>query len=155
LSVLAAIRPDAWNLPLLLHVLGAMVLVGTLVLAASALVLSRRDGSVAMLRLGHRSLLLVALPAQLVMRGAAEWIADKEGLTGDEAPSWVDIGYGVAETGLLVLLASILLTGLALRRAGRPEGSSGDGLSQAATVLVTVILAAYLVAIWAMTAQPA
>ena len=28
MSVLAAIRPDDWNFPLLLHVLGAMLLVG-------------------------------------------------------------------------------------------------------------------------------
>ena len=28
MSVLAAIRPDSWNFPLLLHVLGAMILVG-------------------------------------------------------------------------------------------------------------------------------
>ena len=34
MSVLAAIRPDDWNFPLLLHVLGAMLLVGGL-LAAS------------------------------------------------------------------------------------------------------------------------
>ena len=38
MSVIATIRPDSWNLPLLLHVGGAMVLVGALVLAASALV---------------------------------------------------------------------------------------------------------------------
>ena len=78
-----------------------MLLVGALVLAASALVLARRDGSAALLRLGYRSLLIGALPAWIVMRGAAEWIADKEGLTGDEVPSWVDIGYSIADPGLL------------------------------------------------------
>lgn len=149
------IRPDAWDFPLLLHVLGAMLLVGTLVLAASALALARRDGSAAMLRLGYRSLVLGALPAWIVMRGAAEWIADKEGLTGDEVPSWVDIGYGIAEPSLLVLLISILLAGLALRRAGPTESSAGDGLSRTSTVLVALLLVAYLVAIWAMTTRPA
>lgn len=34
--MLAAIRPDSWNLPLLLHVFGAMVLVGGLVVAVAA-----------------------------------------------------------------------------------------------------------------------
>jgi hypothetical protein len=154
-TVEAAIRPDAWNLPLLLHVLGAMLLVGTLVLAASALVLARRDGSASMVRLGYRSLLIGALPAWIVMRGAAEWIADKESLTGDEVPSWVDIGYSIADPGLLLLLASTVLAGLALRRAGRAGSGGGDGLSLASTVIVALLLIAYLVAIWAMTTQPA
>lgn len=151
MTVAAAIRPDAWNFPLLLHVLGAMLLVGTLVLAVSALVLARRDGSAALLRLGYRSLLLGALPAWIVMRGAAEWIADKEGLTGDEVPSWVDIGYSIADPGLLLLLISTVLAGLALRRGG----GGGDGLNRASTVLVSLLLVAYLVAIWAMTTRPA
>jgi hypothetical protein len=154
LNVVAAIRPDAWNFPLLLHVLGAMLLVGTLVLAASALVVAQRDGSAAMLRLGYRSLLLGALPAWIVMRGAAEWIADKEGLTGDNVPDWVDLGYSIADPGLLLLLISTLLAGLALRRAGRAESSSGGGLSGVSTVLVALLLVAYLVAIWAMTTKP-
>ena len=155
MTVLAAIRPDAWGFPLLLHVLGAMLLVGALVLAASALVLARRDGSASLLRLGYRSLLIGALPAWIVMRGAAEWIADKEGLTGDEVPSWVDIGYSIADPGLLLLLISTVLAGLALRRAGRAGGSGGGGLSRASTVIVSLLLVAYLVAIWAMTTQPA
>jgi len=153
--VLATIRPDSWDFPLLLHVLGAMLLVGTLILAASALMLAWRDGSASLVRLGYRSLLIGALPAWIVMRGAAEWIADKEGLTGDEVPSWVDIGYSIADPGLLLLLASTVLAGLALRRAGRAGSGGGDGLSLASTVIVALLLIAYLVAIWAMTTQPA
>ena len=34
--VLASIRPDSWNFPLFLHVLGAMVLVGAVTAAAVA-----------------------------------------------------------------------------------------------------------------------
>ena len=33
--MIAAVRPDSWNLPLLAHVAGAMVLVGALVLVAA------------------------------------------------------------------------------------------------------------------------
>ena len=110
-----------------------MLLVGTLVLAASALVLARRDGSASLVRLGYRSLLIGALPAWIVMRGAAEWIADKEGLTGDDVPSWVDLGYSIADPGLLLLLVSTVLAGLALRRAGRAEGPGGGGFSRAST----------------------
>ena len=50
MSVLAAIRPDSWNFPLLVHVLGAMILVGGVLTAAAALVLAR--GNARRLRLG-------------------------------------------------------------------------------------------------------
>jgi hypothetical protein len=153
-TVLATIRPDSWDFPLLLHVLGAMLLVGTLVLAASALILAWRDGSASLVRLSYRSLLIGALPAWIVMRGAAEWIADKEGLTGDEVPSWVDLGYSTADSGFVLLLISTVFAGLAVRRAGRAEGSGGGGFSRASTVLVSLVLIAYLVAIWAMTTKP-
>ena len=152
--MLATIRPDAWDFPLLLHVLGAMLLVGTLVLAASALILAWRDGSASLVRLGYRSLLIGALPAWIVMRGAAEWIADKEGLTGDDVPSWVDIGYSTADSGFAA--ASDLDCARRPRRAPRRprRGSGGGGFSRASTVLVSLVLIAYLVAIWAMTTKP-
>jgi hypothetical protein len=37
MSALAVIRPDSWNFPLFLHVLGAMILVGATLTAGSAL----------------------------------------------------------------------------------------------------------------------
>jgi hypothetical protein len=150
--VLATIRPDSWDFPLLLHVLGAMLLVGTLVLAASALILAWRDGSASLVRLGYRSLLIGALPAWIVMRGAAEWIADKENLTGSNLPSWVDIGYNTADLGFLLLLISTVFAGLAVRRSGRAESPGGLGRPPAA--LVSLLLIAYLIAIWAMTTKP-
>ena len=54
MSVLAIVRPSAWEFLLFLHVLGAMVMVGALVLAASALMLAWRDGNLALVRLGYR-----------------------------------------------------------------------------------------------------
>jgi uncharacterized membrane protein len=63
MTAIAATRPEGWDFPLLLHLLGAMLLVGTLVLAASALVLAWRDGSAALVGLGYRVLLIGALPA--------------------------------------------------------------------------------------------
>jgi hypothetical protein len=151
-TVIATIRPDAWNFPLLLHVLGAMLLVGALVLAVSALFGAWRDGNAALARLGYRSLLLGVLPAWIVMRVAAEWIASKEHLT-DSNASWIGIGFTTADAGLLFIAISIVLAGLAARRAGRPE-SSGGGFGRASTVVVSVLLIAYLVAIWAMTTKP-
>jgi hypothetical protein len=150
-TVIAVIRPNGWDFPLLLHVLGAMLLVGTLILAASALYLAWRDGTASLLRLGYRSLLLGVLPAWIMMRIGAEWIASKEDLT-DSNDAWVGIGFTTADGGLVFILVSILLAGLAARRAAR-AGRSG-GLGRVTTVLVSLLLIAYLVAIWAMTTKP-
>jgi hypothetical protein len=151
--VLAAVRPDDWNFPLLLHVLGAMVLVGTLVLAASALLVAWRGGSASLVRLGYRALLLGALPAWLLMRLSAEWTASKESLTDlDPTPDWLEIGYNTADMGLLVILVSTLLAGLAMRRASRADAPGG--LGNASAVLVSLLLVAYVVATWAMTTKP-
>jgi hypothetical protein len=149
---LAIIRPDAWNFPLFLHVLGAMLLVGTLVLATTALALAWRDGSAVLVRLGYRSLLIGALPAYVVMRVGAEWIASKEDLTGSNLPSWVDIGRNAADGGLLLILISTLLAGLAMRRARTDE--TPGGLGRTATVIVSLLVVIYLVAVWAMTVKP-
>jgi hypothetical protein len=150
-SVFAIIRPDAWNFPLLLHVLGAMLLVGTLVLAGSALVLAWRDGNPALVRLGYRSLLVGALPAWILMRAGAEWIASKEDLT-DSNAAWIGIGQTTADLGLLLILVSTLLAGLAVRRVGR--SLSPGPMARAPAGLVSLLFIAYLVAIWAMTTRP-
>ena len=81
----AAIRPDDWDLPLFLHVLGAMLLVAGLFAGGTALAIAR--GQARLLRLGYFSLLALALPGWILMRAAAEWIYDKEGFTGGGGPS--------------------------------------------------------------------
>ena len=79
MSVLAVARPDSWDFPLFLHVLGAMILVGGLVAGASALGYARGDAK--FLRLGYWALLVVSLPGWVLMRVGAEWIYTKEGWT--------------------------------------------------------------------------
>ena len=151
MTVIAVIRPDAWNFPLLLHVLGAMLMVGSLTLAVSALALAWRDGSASLVRLGQRALLLGALPAWVMMRAGAEWIASKEDLT-DSNAAWIGIGQSSADLGLLLILVSTLLAGLALRRIRR---SLVPGpMARAPAGLVSLLLVVYLVAIWAMTTRP-
>ncbi|HKX47133.1 MAG TPA: hypothetical protein VJM06_00580, partial [Gaiellaceae bacterium] len=66
IGVLAAVRPDSWNFPLLVHVFGAMILVGGLLTGASVLAFAR--GDTRFLRLGYWTLLLVAFPGYVVMR---------------------------------------------------------------------------------------
>ena len=151
----AAIRPEEWNLPLLLHVLGAMLLVGSLALVAAAFVSawSRDDrGEIALLtRLGFRSLLVAVLPSYLLMRLAGEWIASEENF-GDETPTWLGVGYATADLGLLFLVAATIVAGLSARAARR--GGAALGLRRAAAVLVCLLVVAHVVAVWAMTAKP-
>ena len=152
--MLAVVRPDSWNFPLLLHVLGAMVLVGAVTLGVLSLVVAWRTSSEAMIRLGFRALAWAGLPAWVLMYGGALWIENKEGFdqSGVTSPSWIDVGHITAEGGLLLLLIGTLLANLALRRASR--GAGGSALERFAGGLVTVVLIGYVVAIWAMTAKP-
>jgi hypothetical protein len=149
--MLAAIRPDDWNLPLLLHVLGAMLLVGGLFTALTALFLGWRRDAAPFTRLGFWTLLLVAFPSWWLMRIAGEWIASKEDF-GDEEPAWLGIGYMTGEGGGLLLLISIILTGIGARRASRSGAPSTS--ARVGTVLATIVLATYVVTVWAMSAKP-
>jgi hypothetical protein len=148
----AVLRPNDWDLPLFLHVLGAMVLVGTLVVALTALAGSWRvggagDGS-ALRRLAFRALLVGALPSYVLMRIGAEWIASEENL--DEADAaWIDVGYITADLSLLVLIGATVVAWVAVRR-----GPAGGALGRVATVFVAALLAAYVVAVWVMTTKP-
>jgi hypothetical protein len=150
----AAVRPDSWNLPLFLHVLGATTLVGLLAVAVAVLIAAARAGDdrTAAVRLAFRTLLIGAIPAYLVMRIGAEWIADKEHLTDSDA-SWIGIGYSVADVGLLILIILNVLAGLAYRRARR--GGQPVALLRWTTGLTLLLILAYGVALWAMATKPA
>ena len=152
--MVAAIRPDSWNFPLLLHVLGAMLLVGGLTAAVLAFWLGWRRDARTLSRLGFWALLAVAFPAWWLMRIDAQWIASKEGFDGGEnEPAWLGIGYLTAEGGGLLLLIAIILTGIGVRRARR-SGNGTSVLVRIGAVLSTIVLAAYVLAVWAMTAKP-
>jgi hypothetical protein len=151
MTVVASIRPDSWDFPLFLHVFGAMVLTGGLLAGASSLGFAR--GDVSYLRLGYWSLLAVSLPGWVLMRAGAEWIASKEGWTkkGVPSPTWLDIGYLLADIGGLILLVSLVVGGIGLYRLRQGQGS---GLLKTTLVLSLVLLAAYVVAVWAMAGKP-
>jgi hypothetical protein len=153
-SVLGLIRPDSWNFPLFVHVLGAMVLVGALVLVLLSLLSAWRNGSLDQVRLAYKGLLYGVLPSWIVMRVGAQLIADKEFPKGSDEPAWLGIGYGTAEPGLLLLVIATVLVGLQVRKARSAEGGAEPTASRAATVLVSLMLVAYIVAIWAMTTKP-
>ena len=87
--LIAAIRPDSVNFPLLLHVLGAMLLVGTLIAVALATVLGWRsqDNAQGLARFSLKMLLLGVLPAYILMRIGAEWTASEENYPETPSPT--------------------------------------------------------------------
>ena len=124
--------------PLFLHVLGAMSLVGgmlaVLVLTVTAW---RRPEIVSLRRAAFLTLLVVAIPAWVVMRVGAQWIYSNEGWSGHNDPTWLGIGFIVADLGLVVLLVT---SGIAFwwNRAGNALAGSLVG---ALTGLYLVLLA--------------
>jgi hypothetical protein len=152
MTTLALLRADNTIVPLFLHIAGAMVLVGALTLSAASLIGAWRNGSAALTRLGYMSLFYGALPGYIVFRAGAEWIADKEGLSGSNL-TWIGIGYGVSDTGFLLILISLIIGGISVRRINRGEKPSAIS-ARIVTGLVSLVLVAYLVAVWAMTVKP-
>lgn len=152
-NVLALSRPTDWNLPLFVHVAGAMILVGGLLTASSLMLWAR--GSAETLRLGYRSLLLVAFPGYILMRVGAQWIYSEEGWddlpdTVDE-PAWLGIGWITADLGALLLLISLIVGGIGARRLRSGKGTT---MLQITMWISLVLLAAYLLAAWAMSGKP-
>ena len=161
MNMLAAIRPDDVNFPLFLHVLGAMLLVGVLLTVASAIMIGwRRDpeDAVGLTRMGLWTVILGVFPSYLLMRIGAQWtesqeFGDLEGAAKDavEDSAWLGIGYMTADIGALLILISIVLAIIGLRRTKR---GGGIGLGRAVGIISTLLLAAYIVAVWAMTTKP-
>jgi hypothetical protein len=151
MTVLAIIRPDSWNWPLLLHVAGAMILVGGLLTAGSASLLAKRDATGTLARFSYLTLATVAFPGFLLMRAGAAWIYDNEGFSGDDDPAWLGIGFATADIGGLLLLIALVTGGVGLARARR---GAGDRLMRVSGVIALVLLAAYVITVWAMAGKP-
>jgi hypothetical protein len=152
--MLAAVRPDSWDFAVLVHVAGAMILVGGLVTAAGAGILGWRDATGGLRRFAALTLFAVALPGWIIMRVGAEWIYSKEGwddVPDKLQPTWLGIGYFTADVGGIVLLIALILGGIGVRQA-RSRG--GTALLRASTVLAAILVAVYVVAVWAMGGKP-
>jgi hypothetical protein len=153
-ELLAAIRPDDQSFALLLHLVGATVVFGALLASATSLLLAR--GEPRLLRLGHFSLLLVALPGLILLRLAGEWLyrlQDWNQLPDQiDEPAWLKIGHIVADWGGLLLLLALALGGIGVHRLG--NGKGGTVLLKATMVISLILILAYIVAVWAMTGKP-
>jgi hypothetical protein len=88
------------------------------------------------------------------MRLGAEWIYNREGwdnVPDSLIPDWLDIGALIADAGGLVLVITLIIGGIGVRRL---ESGKSSGLLKATLVLSVVLLAAYVVAVWAMAGKP-
>jgi hypothetical protein len=148
--MLAVIRPDSWNLPLFLHVLGAITLFGsTATIAIAGFAGSHRTEHARLLsRLVLRTWLLVVVPSWILMRVAAEWILGKEYPDGAKTPGWVDVGFTVSEGGAILLLVLGILAWLSARREG--AGRVGAAVPWFAALYVFALG----IAMFAMSGKP-
>ena len=145
--MIAFLRPDSWDFPLFVHVLGAMALFGGVATVVMLSFAAQRIPAQAVFarRVAFTTLILVVWPAYVVMRVGAQWIYSKEDLDA-HVPSWVGVGIAVGDGGALVLLALTVLGWLALRR--KP------GVARYFAGLASLYLLALGVAWWAMSAKP-
>jgi len=139
--MLALVRPDSWNFPLFLHVLGATLLVGAV--GATVIIATRAP---AWRRLLARTMGLLVLPAWVLMRFAGQWIDSRENIPDD--PAWVGIGFGVGDAGLVLLVITALIAWWGVRRPERRWPV------RAVAVISAIYLIALFVAMWAMTTKP-
>jgi NO-binding membrane sensor protein with MHYT domain len=139
--MLALVRPDSWNFPLFLHVLGAIVLVGA---TATTLVIAIRAPT--WRRLLVRTIGFLVLPAWVLMRFAGQWIDSREDIPND--PAWLGVGFIVGDAGLLLLVITALIAWWGLRRPDRRWPV------RAVAVISGLYLIALFVAMWAMTTKP-
>jgi hypothetical protein len=145
-------RSDSINIALLVHIFGAMVLMGGLVTAAGSALVGWRDEGPALRRFSYWTLLAVAFPGYIVMRVGAQWTSSKEHLDNlKDDPSWLGIGYITADAGALLLLIALILGGIGMRRS---RNGGGGGLLKASSLIATLLVAVYIVTIWAMGAKP-
>jgi hypothetical protein len=145
---IALVRPDSWNLPLFLHVLGATLTFGT---TATVAILAFAGRSAASERalwlrgLAFKIGFFVLVPAWILLRIPAQLIDNKE--FPQHEPGWVGVGYPVTEGGALLIILMLILGWVSRRKQQ----------SRAAAVvpwLATLFLVALGVAWFAMSAKP-
>jgi hypothetical protein len=150
MSILAqAPRPDSWDFPLFVHIVGAVLFAGGVLSCATILGFARGDAR--LLRLGYWTLVAVALPGYIVLRVGAEWIYSKGWDDVDDDPTWLAMGFIIADAGALLLLISLIAGGVGVYRM---RDGKGTGLLKVTLALSVVLLAASLVAVWAMAGKP-
>lgn len=156
MTVLAIQRASDVEFPLFLHVLGAVLLMGALLIAATALVAAWRRTDArevtSLTRIGLWTILVGVFPSYVLMRVGAQWTESASDYPDAFDPAWLGIGYITADAGALVTLIAIVLAIIGLRRLRGP--ASRVVLGRIVAGLSLLLIAAYAVAVWAMTAKP-
>jgi hypothetical protein len=136
------------------HVLGAMLMLGALVVVFGALVQAKRGDEPFLTRLAFRGMLVGVLPAYILMRVGAQWVYSEGHYDALKTePGWIGIGFITSDLGLLVIIGATVVAGLASRRLGRGEASAG-ALRPWSQGLVGVLITLYIVTIFVMSAKP-
>ncbi len=152
MTTLAVLRPEEWEWPLFLHLVGATLLVGGLAAALAATAAAWRQTAaerVAVLDTAAlRTLLLAAWPGLVLTFIGGVWAESRE----DVDEGWVGVGHVVTEGGALVVLAITLLVWRGSRRARSGDAAPLSG--RIAVVVTALYLAALVATIWAMTTKP-
>jgi hypothetical protein len=149
--------PSSWNVPLLVHVTGAMILVGGMLTAATALVSARGDER--RLRLGYYSLLFVAFPGMMLTKMGATAIWSKysdhgffrSAFPSRDDPTWIMIGGTALDMGAGALVLALIAGWFGLKKL---DTKRGQQLMKLTTLISIGLLAAYVVTIWAMAGRP-
>ena len=144
--MIALIRPHSWDLPLFVHVVGAVLLFGGVASVAllSIGALREQAHAIVLRRTAFATTVLLVWPSYVVMRVGAQWILSREGLD-KNPPGWAGVGFAVSDAGILVLAVITLLGWLSPRRPGAGKFLAG---------LSVLYLIALGVAWFAMTAKP-
>jgi hypothetical protein len=132
--------------PLFLHVLGAMLLFGTLSTVLLLAVVGSRRPQPAFDRATFVVVLAGTLPAWLLMRAGGQWLVSKEHLEHLDA-TWINLGFDVGDGGLILLLVTTGLAYLATRRPG------GRWPLRAVALLSALYLVAIVVTWFGMAAK--
>jgi hypothetical protein len=159
------------SFPLLVHITGAMILVGGMLGGAAALLLARSDER--KVKVGYYSLLFVALPGLILTKIGATAIWAKESphsLIGaafphSNDPRWVEVGGTALDGGAVLLVGALIIGWFGVRRMGGAENDlltkiplvkklSGKTLIKLTTLISVVLLVGYAAAIWAMSTKP-
>jgi len=142
--MLAILRPESWNFPLFLHVLGAALVTGATAAAFVGAMASRRRPWLRVVV--SRTLLLAVFPAWLLMRLAGQWIDSKENIPGN--PGWLGVGFIVGDGGFVLVLVAMILGAVGVRRPQR------NWPIRTVAVLTGIYFVALVVAMVAMTGKP-
>jgi hypothetical protein len=142
--MLAILRPDSFNFPLFLHVLGAMVVTGATAAAFVAAVAARRWPWLRIVV--ARTLVFATFPAWILMRLGGAW-EDSRSPIGDGA-GWLGVGFIVADAGFVLLILAMIFGAVAVRR---PQQTFAI---RAVAFITGLYFVALIVAMVAMTGKP-